>query len=290
MFGVRVSPRLRRGLTQAAGPIGVAVAVAAAFAMSFAEQVAAPVPISAQRPGTCHLARDRNELIAIPSDTAPFVSCWEPHQTETMWVTQVVGPLAASPKRPNGQLLNQTIARECSDYDRVRAYLGARPSDYTWGISMWARFPTVPEWARGDRTMVCQASADIETPIGPTIDYPLADVMRTKRSAAFRLCRGARPENITCDRPHLKEATSPHVVLPAGPWPGADAAARSAARLCTFVVADYLGHPITGRPDLQLLPEAPTQAEWDSDNRSAECWIGPRDGRSTTGTFRGGLT
>src|SRR5947209_6473142 len=55
-------------LTWAIGIMGLVMAVLAGAAMSFATQVPTPVPTSAQAPGSCHLAEDPNELIAIPSD------------------------------------------------------------------------------------------------------------------------------------------------------------------------------------------------------------------------------
>ena len=258
--------------------------------MSFAKQVPSPVPTSAQRPGTCHLAEDPNELIAIPSDTAPPVPCWQPHQTETMWVSRVSGPLAESKTRPNGELLNQLISAQCYDYGSVRAYLGARPNDVTWGVLSWARFPTAAEWAAGDRTLVCQGSAQTDSPSGPTIDFPLVGVMLTRHSAAFRLCRSVAAKDVTCDRLHTKELASPDVVLPAGPWPGDAVAAETAARACTPVVQEYLGQPISARPDLTLQPEGPRAEDWQGGNRSARCWIATAGGSSTTGTVRGGLS
>lgn len=101
-----------RTFGRTAGGVVLVVALAiAGFAMSFAGTV--PSPVDIQRPGTCHLAQDPNELIAIPSDTAPSVPCNRPHQTETMFLTKVTGPLAASKPRPNGELLNKLAGGPC---------------------------------------------------------------------------------------------------------------------------------------------------------------------------------
>ncbi len=258
--------------------------------MSFAEQAPSPVHTEDQRPGTCHLAEDPNELIALVSDTAPPVPCDQPHQTETMWLSRVTGPLAASKTRPNGELLNQTISGECYDYDSVRTYLDAGPRDTAWGILSWARFPTAAEWARGDRTLVCQGSAQPDTPSGPTIDFSLAGVMATRRSAQFRLCRSATTKDVTCDRPHVKELAGPTAVVPPGPWPGEAGVSAQAVKACTPVVDDYLAQPIAVRPELVLQPTPPNEAAWNKGNRSVECWIANFDGNSTTATVRGGLT
>jgi hypothetical protein len=264
----------------------VVALAASGFAMSFATQVPSPVPVSAQRPGTCHLAQDPNELIAIPSDTAPPVPCDRPHQTETMFLTKVTGILAASRTRPNGELLNTLGGKLCYNYLRERSYMGAGPSDVTYGIYSWSRFPTAAAWARGDRTVACQGSTQPAGPIGPTIDFPLHGVMRGPHSALFRLCR-TRTENVTCNLAHLGEDTSPNVVLPPGPYPGAVAEEQAARAACAPVVEAYLGQPVASRPDLSLTPDAISAAAWKAGNRSTECWLNNASGALTTGTVRG---
>lgn len=83
MSGWRVVARTGGGLS-----LVIATAVAG-FAMSFAHQVPAGVPVAAQHPSSCHLAEDPNELVVIASDTAPPVACTRPHQTETMYLAQL---------------------------------------------------------------------------------------------------------------------------------------------------------------------------------------------------------
>lgn len=253
--------------------------------MSFARQV--PTLKPDQGVGTCHLAEDPNELIAIPSDSGPDVPCTQPHQTETMWVTTLTGSVADSPTRPNGELLNTTFGGQCYDYSRERSYLGAGPNDVTWGVLSWGRYPTAAAWARGDRTLVCQGSAAIDTPKGPTIDFPMAGVMPTIHSARFRLCRSATGM-VTCDRPHLMEDTSPDVTLQ-GSWPGEAAVATMAVGACVPIVEDYMGQPVSARPDLVVHPDVPTVQQWAAGNRSVNCWIATKSGQLVTGTVRGGL-
>lgn len=226
-------------------------------------------------------------MVVIPSDASPAVPCTNAHQTEVMWTTTVTGPVAASRVRPNGELLNATYGAACYDYDKDRAYLGAGPHDVTWGLAVWAKFPTAAAWARGDRTLVCEGSAATDGPSGPTIDYPLAGVMSTARSARFRLCRGPSGR-ITCDRPHNAEAVSPNVVL-TGPWPGAAEATRMAQRACQPVVDAYLGQPTSERPDLAVVPDPVSQTTWSPSGQSLGCWISFADGRSEAGSVRGGL-
>jgi hypothetical protein len=276
------------GLTRAvAGTVVLIVAVVAGAAMSFAGQV--PTPVSDQQPGTCHLAEDPNELIAIPSDSSPAVPCSQPHQTEVMWVTKVSGPVAASKVRPNGELLNHTFAGLCFNYTRERAYMGAGRSDVTYGIESWSRFPTAAAWAKGDRTLVCQGSAGTTEPGGPTIDFPIADVMRTRHSATFRLCRSAAGY-VTCNLPHTAEEASPDVNLTGGPWPGIAGEEQMAVAACTEIVDFYIKRAITARPDLEIAPDPISETQWNNGERTVSCWVANANDLPTTGSVRGGLT
>ncbi|MGI8750928.1 MAG: septum formation family protein [Acidimicrobiales bacterium] len=270
--------------------VGVALVVAlagAGFAMSFAAQVPSPVPVTADRPGTCHLAEDPNELIAIPSDTAPPAPCNRPHQTETMFVAQVTGILAASPTRPNGELLNTLASRLCYNYTVERAYLSADPYDVTYGIYSWSNFPTATAWARGVRTVACHGSTQPATPNGPTIDFSLAGVMNSPHSPLFRLCR-TESQDVTCNLPHLAEDTSPNVVLPAGPYPGPDNVAAAERQACEPIVDAYLKGPVASRPDLTVTPTPITEEAWVKGRRSGDCWLTNANQALTTGTVRGG--
>lgn len=178
---------------------------------------------------------------------------------------------------------------QCADYTKLRQYLGAEASDATGGIAAYARFPTVAEWAQGKRTQVCQASARTDTPIGPTIDFALAGVMRTTQSVRFRLCRRSGTE-LTCDQPHAVEATSPNIILPEGPWPGVVPALDQATAACRPVAEADLEAPLASRPELAVLPDGPGEAAWNAGNRSANCFLAYVDGRETSTTLRGGLS
>ena len=280
--------RLRAVFGDTAGIMALTAVVAAGALTAFTGQAPTGVPVSEQPVGTCHLALDPYELVAIPSDSTPAVPCTQPHQTETMWIDPLTGPLAAADPRPNGQLLNQQAGGQCYDYDRIRAYVGAGPSDVTWGIGVWARFPTAQQWADGSRALTCQGSARTDTPVGPTVSFPLAGVMSTRESVRFRLCRRPNRE-VTCDQPHQSEATSPSIVLPQGPWQGDTVMLQRATAACRPVVETYLQAPLTSRPDLVVLTDGPREPAWAQGNRSANCSIAYTDGRLTTTTLRGAL-
>ena len=280
--------RLRGALRSVAGLVALTAAVAAGALTAFAEQAPSGIPVSEQPIGSCFRALDPYELVAIPSDSSLPVACTSPHETETMWMVELTGPLAAADVRPNGQLLNQQWGGRCFDYARTRAYVGAGPSDVVGGVNAVSRFPTAAQWAAGVRDVVCQATAGLSSPTGPTTDFPLAGVMDKAESVRFRLCRTNRTE-VTCDQPHTTEATSPNVNLPAGPFPGAVAGTAQAVAACRPVVEAYLQTPLSSRPELAILVDGPQERAWAEGNRSVNCSIAYADGRTTTTTLRGGL-
>jgi hypothetical protein len=202
-----------------------------------------------------------------------------------MYLAKVTGLLAASRTRPNGELLNKLAGGLCFDYARERSYLVAGPNDVTYGIYSWAAFPTAASWTRGDRTVACRGSTQPEAPNGPTIDFPLAGVMRTPHSPRFRLCRTAS-QDVTCNVPHIAEDTSPNVVLPPGPYPGPAALDVIEQRACQPIVSAYLGEPVTSRPDLVVTPPPFTEAAWVKGPRSGDCWLTNARQALTTGTVR----
>lgn len=265
----------------------VLLAVTLAVSSAFAGQAPSVLATVDSRAGTCHLDLDPAELTATLSDTAPAVPCDQPHQTETPFQLVMGGPLAQQPSRPNPELLDVTYAQKCIEYDRIRRFLGARPSDVYWGVSAYAKFPTRAEWAAGVRTLVCDLASDTGGPAGPGLARSLAGILRVRDSATFRLCR-LGSALLTCDRPHTAEATSPNVILPPGAWPGAAAEAAAARRACLPVVAAYLAMPISSRPGLSVQPTGLTEQAWVSGDRSVSCWIASA-GAFTTGTVRGGL-
>lgn len=281
--------RLRGALRSAAGLVALTAAVAAGALTAFAEQAPAGIPVSEQPIGSCFRALDPYELVAIPSDSSLPVACTSPHETETMWKIELTGPLAAAEVRPNGQLLNQRSGGRCFGYERTRAYVGAGPSDVVGGVNAVSRFPTAAQWAAGVRDVVCQASAGLRGPTGPTTDFPLAGVMSKRESVRFRLCRLNRTE-VTCDQPHTTEATSPNVILPEGPFPGAAAGTSQAVAACRPVVEAYLQAPLDSRPELAIRVDGPQERAWAEGNRSVNCSIAYADGRTTTTTVRGGLS
>lgn len=239
-------------------------------------------------PGTCHLAADPNELVGTISDTAPAVPCDHPHQTETMWVQQVTGLLGQQRIRPNPELLHATLDRICSDYWRVRAYLGADSHDSHWGITTLVKVPTLSEWAHGDRTLRCEGLAGDWGADGPTLNGSMHGILRRAGSAQFRLCR-LGTTTLTCDQPHDAEAISPNVVLPDAPWPRLSGTEVMATASCALIGEEYLGARLTSRPDLVVTFDTPTEVQWDGGDHSVNCWLANRRGQLTVGTVRGGL-
>jgi hypothetical protein len=234
---------------------------------------------------------DPNELFATSSDTAPAVPCSQPHQTETLWTEQMTGMLAHQRLRPNPELINTTFSRRCDNYWRARAYMAADPFDNHYGVSMLMKVPSPSEWLKGDRTLRCDALAGHSRDSGgpPSTTGSLRGVLRRKDSVNVRLCR-VGGQAITCDQPHQGEGMSPNVILRPGKWPGDVGIAVAAQLACVTVAQHYLGVPPSARPELTVAATVPTQAQWDSGDRSADCWLQNTSGTLTTGTVRGGLT
>lgn len=270
----------------AAGATAVVAAVALATSSAFARNQPPPSALSTigSVAGTCHRDPDPQEFVTL-SDTSPAVPCDSPHQTETAFQLTLMGELARQPSRPNPELLTPTYANECTNYYRIRHFLGARGPDVYWGLNTIARFPTPEEWAHGARVMDCDLYR--LTKNGPSLNVELAGILARKDSAAFRLCR-LGSMRVTCDQPHDAEATSPNVILPAGRWPGAASEAAEGGRACIPVVDAYLQGSIESMPGLAISATPLTAAQWASGDRSVDCWIS-MSGPPRTGTVRGGL-
>jgi hypothetical protein len=254
-----------------------------ATASAYAHQQPSVLPTAKSVAGICHADQDPAEFATL-SDTSPAVPCNGPHQTETAFQLPLTGALARQSSRPNPELLDATYAQKCTDYVRIRKFLGARAPDVYWGLDALARFPTAPEWSAGTRLLVCDLYDD--TVAGPRLTEDLAGVLTRRNSAAFRQCR-LGPTIVTCDQVHNEEATSPNAILPAGPWPGPAAEAAQAVHACTPIVDAYLAGSISSRPGLSIAPSPLTPQQWRSGARSVNCWIATP--APSTGTVRGGL-
>jgi hypothetical protein len=55
------------------------------------------------------------------------------------------------------------------------------------------------------------------------------------------------------------------------------------------VVDAYLEAPLATRPDLTVATDGLDEASWNRGERSANCYLVHRDGRTTRTTLRGGL-
>jgi len=239
-------------------------------------------------PGTCHLAEDPTELTATASDTSPAVPCTQPHQTETLWTGEVTGPLATQAERPNPELINAMLARNCDDYWRVRSYLGSDDHDVIWGVGLLLKVPTPAEWAAGERTFRCVGWGTASARARPPLTDTLRDVLRRRDSARFRLCRLGGVD-VSCDQPHDREAMSPDVALADRSWPGNELPPAEALVECGGVAEAYLGAAPAGRSEVKVIADVPEKDRWDAGERYVSCWLGDTRAGATTGTLRGGL-
>lgn len=264
------------------------VVVAALVWSTFGPSSPSAMPTRSSVPGTCHVAEDPTELTATASDTGPAVPCNEPHQAETLWTGWITGPLGTEKERPNPELMNATLGRACEDFGRVQAYLGADAHDAQWGIIVMLKVPTPGEWAGGERTFRCEATAPAGRLGGPVLIGTLRDALRRKDSASLRLCETSGAA-LTCDLGHDREAVGPSVALEGQGWPGEQALRAAAASACRPVAEEYLGASLPSRPEVVVTADIPSRNDWEAGKHSAACWLDNSTGGSTSGTVRGGL-
>jgi hypothetical protein len=235
------------------------------------------------RPGWCHRLADPAELYA-PSDVAPPVPCWTPHQSETLATVRLPMALALLPGPPDqvGGLAN-TVCRGPVDRT-LRAFLGADDLDRHWGIDVWLKVPTRREWAGGVRVGRC----DLVLGGRPTLTHGLRGALRWAGSAAIRRCRfGTR--SLTCDRPHTSEEVGGWTGIVGAVYPGTAEAARLVSDQCWRNAERYSGGAIDRLP-VRPVAGPLTAADWRQGRRTTDCWIVQDDGRPTRGTLRADLT
>jgi hypothetical protein len=282
---------MRRWKGHLAGLVVGAAVVLGAASLAYGSASPPALPTAASPPGTCHVAGDWLELWWTPSDTGPAVPCTQPHQTETMWLGKIDGPIAGAHRRPNPELLNKTLSSRCDDFVRVRNYLGADTPDAHWGVNMLVRVPTPAEWSHGERTFRCEALPAASSHDQPVISQPLQGVLQRTDSARFRLCRSG-DSTVTCDQPHDSEAMNPWATLTGTSWPGDlpnPAMQRMVRSACGPVADRYLGAPLSSRPDLIVTADVPARQQWEGGGRGTQCWLRNASGVLTTGTVRGDL-
>jgi len=281
---------MRRWRGHLAGLVVGAAVVLGAVSLAYGPASPPALPTAASTPGTCHHSDDWLELWWTASDTGPAVPCTQPHQTETMWLGKIDGPLASAHRRPNPELLTRTLSSRCDDFVQVRTYLGADTPDVHWGVNMLVRVPTPEEWSRGVRVFRCEGLPVTSTHDQPVLSESLQGILRRTDSARFRLCRsGGR--TVSCDQPHESEAMNPWATLTGTSWPGDltnPATARMVRSACGLVADRYLGMPLASRPDLVVTADLPTRQQWAGGGR-AQCWLTNASNAPTTGTVRGDL-
>ncbi|EFL09983.1 MULTISPECIES: septum formation family protein [Actinomycetes] len=231
------------------------------------DQYAGTVPTAARKVGSCAKIATPEELYTA-SDIGPVVPCTEPHQTETVFVGRLDGPIAAEAERPVVEKLDTVIADRCHSVD-LRGYLGARARD-SFGVSLLTRVPTRAEWAAGERTFRCDAIPAAAPGAPPQLSVPLRGVLPTAASAAVRVCwRGG--EQLPCDRPHTAEEVNAWLL----------AAPGSPEQPCEPYVTEFLGGPLSDFPELAVVAIPGIV----NGQQTVKCAVGRRDGRQSTGTL-----
>lgn len=243
---------------------------------SQASRSPAAVPTVMQAVGTCHTWRTPQEMVQ-PSDIAPPVPCNAPHRSETFQVLSFAGPLATHRKRPDPEQL-QAYALDNCDGQELRQYLGAEPRDSV-AFSIWPRYPTRAEWAKGVRTLRCDAVPPVEkAKNGPLVAFSLKDVLKRPGSSALRNCDHG-DVTVTCDHPHDREEVNAWLDL--NESVRFEDARTAAAKVCKPFVEEFLQRKLTSTPSLTIKARTPNEGEWEMGVRTVKCGVGPADPGST---------
>ncbi|MEU2718306.1 septum formation family protein [Streptomyces sp. NPDC007205] len=248
-----------------------------------ANSAPAAVPTVMQAVGSCHTFRTQLEMVQ-PSDIAPPVPCDRPHRSETFQVTSFEGQFATYPERPDPEQLHAYALDRC-DVQVLRQYLGAGPRDTT-SFSIWPRYPTRAEWARGVRTLRCDAVPPVrEAKQGPLVAFPLRNVLKKPESSAVRDCEYGDMA-VTCDQGHDREEVNAWLDLD-GRVPFTDVQS-AAAKVCKPFVEEFLHERLQRAPDLAIKAKTPGRDEWEKGIRTVKCGVGPaQPGTAIVGTLSG---
>jgi hypothetical protein len=233
------------------------------------------VPTSVQNVGTCHRFASVEEYYNT-ADLRPPVPCTEPHQTETMSVGTLTGPLAQRGDRPGLEALNLMRNGLCQDETAIRKYLGAAPRDEHGFLQIVVRFPAPGEWRAGLRRYRCELMAtEPVNGAAPVLTEPLRNAFRRPYGGWFRRCAaGARP--VPCARSHDAEFVNAWLPVPSD----VDMEVR-AATACAPYVVEYLGRPVPGEYRVSATPVAGKPAP------TAACQLVDASGASWTGARAG---
>ncbi|MFJ2741199.1 septum formation family protein [Streptomyces sp. NPDC087440] len=221
------------------------------------------------RDGTCHrLTSAFDAGLEVVSESAPSVVCNSPHNTETLSVKTLTGPVAAYDERPSPFLMATSMGPLCP-VKELADHLGARVDQPFYGIHVTAFGPTRKEWSQGVRTVRCDAVMEHEK--GKEfqsfmLSRPFKNILREGSGTRFRLCRttvGKELRNVGCDKPHQAES--------AGFTPPVKGRITPEERCARTVRAYMGGRALPAR--YALLPD-PKIAHSD---QAVHCWVGQAD-------------
>ncbi|CAM5370821.1 hypothetical protein GCM10010329_15580 [Streptomyces spiroverticillatus] len=221
------------------------------------------------RDGTCHrLTSAFDAGLEVVSESAPSVGCNTPHNTETLSIKTLRGPVAAYKDRPSPFLMATSMGPLCP-VKELADHLGARIDQPFYGIHVTAFGPTRKEWSEGVRTVRCDAVMEHEK--GKEfqsfmLSRPFKDILRSTSGTRFRLCRttvGKDLRNVGCDKPHQAES--------AGFNPPTKGLISPKERCAKTVRAYMGGRELPAR--YALLPDP----EIAHSEQPVHCWVGQAD-------------
>jgi len=190
-----------------------------------------------QRPGACHDYDTLEDLHAV-SDANPPVSCVGPHVSETMVVRRLPAPIARRPSRPSIEELRALASTLPCGAAQVSRYVGSDRIDPHAFLAIDVKFPTVAEWAKGERRFRCDLRLGTSGIAGKLVTRgALRGIMHHPASATIRPCLNG-PSVVSCGQAHQAE-----IVGTEGPAPGSAAGPRKrfATETCPVMAAAFLG-------------------------------------------------
>jgi hypothetical protein len=241
--------------------------------------------------GSCHRLDQPEEVDPVfPSDTSPPVPCDSPHESETFANVPLTGAVAKQPQRPSPLWLARALNGACG-WSAMTAYLGGGPLDALRNVSILQILPSEPEWERGVRRIRCDVLIWPRTSeTVASVSRPLHSILTTSAGDQFRVCR-ADGQEVGCDQPHDAELINTWIRF-TYPQIAKTPRTREAAEALAFCkphADQYLGVPLSARPDLALyvgLPQDPPNPG----KQVGQCWLGAAaKGLVWTGSLRAGV-
>jgi hypothetical protein len=227
----------------------------------------APPPPRAQ---TCHQL-GYAEAVA-PTASSSDVDCAGPHTSQTFHVGRLDRVVGGHLLAVDARRLQDQAADECPS--RLADFVGGTEEQRRLSMlrAVWFT-PTVAQSDRGADWLRCDAVAVAAPEELLPLTAPLRDVLDTEAGRdRYGMCGTAEPgtsgfRRVACGTDHTWRALRT-VSLPAGDYPGEDAAQSAGEDPCTDAARAVAEDPL----DFQWGYEWPSTEQWDAGQTYGICW------------------